>query len=74
MPSEDRNPWHMVGNFLSLGMLLPLCTFIGYAIGYFLDQAFHTHFFYLIFLLFGIAAGFVELIRQIQKDSNSGGS
>lgn len=72
--SDKRNPYQMVGDYLALAMLLPLCTFIGYAIGYFLDKTFHTHFFYLIFLLFGIAAGFVELIRQFQKDSGDRGS
>ncbi len=74
MAREDRNGLRMASNYLSLAMLLPLCTFVGYAIGYFLDKAFHTHFFYLVFLLFGIAAGFVELIRQLQKDSGGRGS
>lgn len=74
MANNDRNAWRMVSSYLSLGTLLPLCTFIGYAIGYFLDKAFGTHFLYLVFLLFGIVAGFIELIRQLQKDSDGRGS
>ncbi|MCC7497031.1 MAG: AtpZ/AtpI family protein [Bryobacterales bacterium] len=70
---DERNSWRMMGNYLSLGMMLPLCTLIGYAIGYFLDKLFQTRFLYLVFLLFGIAAGFIELIRQLSKDSTGRG-
>ena len=39
------------------------------AIGYLLDKAFGTHFLYLVFLVLGTAAGFVQLIRQFLRDS-----
>jgi ATP synthase protein I len=42
---------------------------VGYAIGYGLDRLFGTSFFYIVFLLIGIAAGFVELIREVQRNS-----
>ena len=51
-----------------------LATFVGYAIGYLLDKAFGTHFLYLVFLLLGIAAGFVQLIRRLMRDSGEDGS
>lgn len=54
-----------------MAMLLPASTVVGYLIGYGLDLLFHTHFLYIVFLLIGIAAGFVELIRQIQKDAEN---
>ena len=47
---------------------MPTAVLVGYMIGYFLDKAFGTHFLYIVFLLIGIAAGFVELIREVQKD------
>lgn len=59
----------MTGEYLSLAFLLPSATFVGYAIGYFLDRTFGTSFLYLVFLLLGIAGGFIQLVRQIQKDS-----
>jgi F0F1-type ATP synthase assembly protein I len=52
-----------------MAFLLPVCVFVGYVIGVLLDRAFGTHFLYIVFLLFGIAAGFIELIREVQKDS-----
>jgi len=59
----------LVGEYTSLAFLLPAATFVGYAIGYLLDKAFGTHFLYLVFLLLGIAAGFVQLIRRLMRDS-----
>jgi F0F1-type ATP synthase assembly protein I len=61
-------PYRGLGRGLSLGFLLPLHTVVGYVIGYFLDRAFGTHFLYLVFLLLGIASGFIELIRELRKD------
>jgi F0F1-type ATP synthase assembly protein I len=63
-----------VGEYTSLAFLLPAATFVGYAIGYLLDKAFETHFLYLIFLLLGIAAGFVQLIRRLLRTTDEDGS
>ena len=63
-----------VGEYTSLAFLLPVSTFVGYAIGYMLDKAFGTHFLYLVFLILGIVSGFVQLIRQIQRDTDDNGS
>jgi F0F1-type ATP synthase assembly protein I len=64
----------MVGEYTSLAFLLPVSTFVGYLIGYLLDKAFHTTFLYIPFLLMGIAAGFVQLIRQLMRDTKDDGS
>ena len=58
-----------VGKYLGLGFLLPTCVFVGWVIGYLLDRAFHTHFLYIPFLILGIAAGFIQLIRQLMRDT-----
>lgn len=63
-----------VGEYTSLAFLLPLATLIGYVIGYLLDKLFHTHFLYIVFLCVGIASGFIQLIRQIQRDTRENGS
>ena len=63
-----------VGEYTSLAFLLPASTFVGYAIGYLLDKAFGTHFLYLVFLLLGIAAGFVKLIQRLLHDTEEDGS
>ncbi len=63
----------LVAQYTSLAFLLPVSTFVGYLIGYLLDKAFHTHFLYIPFLLLGIAAGFIQLIRQLQQDTRGDG-
>jgi F0F1-type ATP synthase assembly protein I len=56
--------------FTGLAMLLPASTFMGYAIGYYLDKHFGTTWLKVVFLILGSVAGFVTLIRQIMRDSN----
>lgn len=51
--------------------MLPAATVTGYFIGVLLDQVFHTTFLYIVFLLLGIVAGFLEVIRVVSKDANS---
>jgi F0F1-type ATP synthase assembly protein I len=72
---QKKNFMVMVGEYTSLAFMLPAATLIGYAIGYLLDKAFHTHFLYIVFLILGIAAGFVQLVRQLMRDTrNNDGS
>jgi len=63
----------LVGEYTSLAFLLPAATFVGYTIGYLLDKAFGTHFLYIPFLILGIAAGLVQLIRQFLRDTSNDG-
>jgi F0F1-type ATP synthase assembly protein I len=62
------------GEYTSLAFLLPISTFVGYAIGYLLDKAFGTHFLYLVFLVLGTISGFVQLIRHVLRDTRDDGS
>lgn len=58
-----------VEEYLSLALMLPIATLVGYGIGHLLDKAFHTHFLYILFLVLGIVSGFVQVIRQLMKMS-----
>lgn len=60
--------------YTGLALVLPLSTFAGYAIGYYLDKAFGTSWLQILFLILGSVAGFVGLIRQIMKDSKDDGA
>ena len=52
----------------TVGLHLVLGTFTGLAIGYYLDRALGTNpWLTLVFLGFGIAAGFVNLFRVMQR-------
>jgi F0F1-type ATP synthase assembly protein I len=60
--------------FTGLALVLPAATFVGYAIGYYLDKAFGTTWLRIVFLILGTVAGFVSLIRQIMRNSNDDGA
>ena len=64
----------LVGEYTSLAFLLPAATFLGYLMGYLLDKALDTHWLYIPFLILGIVSGFVQLIRQLMKDTRDGGN
>ena len=51
--------------YSEIAFILPAAVFIGWLIGYALDRWLHTHYLYIVGLLVGIAAGFVELIRTV---------
>ncbi|MBV9507444.1 MAG: AtpZ/AtpI family protein [Acidobacteriia bacterium] len=63
-----------VGVYLSLGILLPSSVAAGYFIGRVLDNAFGTHFLYIVFLIMGIIGGFLQLMRQVMQDTRDDGN
>ena len=62
-----------MGQYLSLGLLLPVSTFVGYIVGYLLDRAIGTSFLRIVFLILGTVGGFVQLIRQLTGNTRDGG-
>lgn len=56
-----------LAEYSQLAFVLPACTVVGWLIGLALDHWLHTTWLYLVGLLFGIAAGFVELVRVAMK-------
>ncbi len=68
---DKKNPWALAAKYANLAVLLPASTAVGYLIGYGLDSLFRTGFLKIVFLLLGIAAGFIQLIRQVQKDAGN---
>jgi ATP synthase protein I len=52
----------------SVGLHLVLGTFAGFALGHYLDRAFNTKpWLTLLFLVFGVAAGFTNLFRVMRR-------
>ena len=61
---------HQVGSYGTLGLNLVLSTCIGLAGGYYLDRWLGTRpVLTLVFLLLGIAAGFINLFRTMKEIS-----
>ena len=63
--SEKRNWALAVARYSAIGLMLPAATFVGWLIGAALDRWLHTTWLYLVGLILGIVAGFVELIRTV---------
>lgn len=59
----------MVAEYTTLAFVLPVSAFVGYVIGYLMDKEFATTWMYIPGLLIGIVAGFVQLIRQLMRDT-----
>lgn len=67
MNRQDRNLMQTFARYMPLALALPVSTFVGYIIGYYLDKWLGTHFLYIVFLLLGIASGMMQLIREVNK-------
>lgn len=64
----DYNLWQRIGWASTVGLTLVISTFIGLFIGYNLDKFFNTKpWLTIIFLLFGIIAGFLNIFKYIKK-------
>jgi F0F1-type ATP synthase assembly protein I len=64
-PSKKQSPFVQIAKYSELAVIFPAATVAGWLIGLALDHWLHTHWLYLVGLLLGIAAGFVQLIRMV---------
>jgi len=76
MPDDDNTPgkqnfWVQVARYSQLAFVLPAATMVGWLLGAALDRWLHTNWLYLVGLLLGIAAGFIELIRTAMSSETS---
>ena len=70
MPAPNKKSgWKQVSDYASLGVMLPASTVTGYFIGLALDRWLGTTYLYIVFLVLGSVAGFVELFRTVTKNS-----
>lgn len=51
--------------YWQLAVLLPAATFVGWGFGVLLDRWLHTTWIYLVGLVLGIVAGFVQMFRLV---------
>jgi F0F1-type ATP synthase assembly protein I len=68
-PDQKKNPWVQVGRYSQLAMMLPAGTVAGWLLGSALDRWLHTSWISVVGLFLGIAAGMIELIRTVLRDT-----
>ncbi len=70
-PSNRKpSPWVQLARYSELAVMFPAATVVGWLIGAALDHWLHTKWLYLVGLLVGIVAGFVQLIRLVSSDAD----
>ena len=67
MPKKDSLPIQL-GKYYGMIFILPAAVLVGDGIGYALDNGFHTTFLKIVFLFLGVAAGMIDLFRELTKD------
>lgn len=69
-PDDTRRSFmQQFGRFTEIAFVLPAATLAGWFIGAELDKHLHTSWLYIVGLILGIIAGFVDLIRIVMAES-----
>ncbi len=66
-PSK-KNAYVQMANYAQLAIIFPAATLIGWLIGVGFDRWLHTNWIYIVGLILGSVAGFVELIRTASSN------
>ena len=67
--SNEKSTWVQLARYSQLAFIFPAATVAGWLLGAGLDRWLHTTWLYLVGLILGIVAGFVELIRTAMSES-----
>lgn len=68
MEEKDRRLFRLLGSLSTVGITLVAATVIGYYMGKYLDRVFGSSpWLTILFLIFGITAGFKNLYDQTKK-------
>jgi F0F1-type ATP synthase assembly protein I len=68
-PDKKKNPWVQVGRYSELALMLPAGTVVGWFLGSAVDRWLHTSWVGVVGLLLGSAAGLIEVIRTLLRDT-----
>lgn len=67
--ANKENFWVQAARYTQLAVIFPAAVVVGWFVGAMADRWLHTSWLYLVGLLLGVAAGFVEMIRVALRDS-----
>jgi len=65
--SNGKSFWVQLGQYSQIAFIFPAATVVGWLVGVGLDHWLHTTWLYIVGLILGIIAGFVELIRLVSS-------
>jgi F0F1-type ATP synthase assembly protein I len=61
---RQENLLVLVARYSEIGFMIPAAVIVGYLLGLLADHLLHTHWIYLLGIIFGAVAGFVSMIRR----------
>jgi F0F1-type ATP synthase assembly protein I len=70
MVARKKSFTELAAEYSTLAFVLPVSTFVGWLLGHLLDKAFGTGYINIVGLLLGIVAGFVQVVRQVMRDTH----
>jgi ATP synthase protein I len=63
-PPDEQKFIASAARYSEIGFIIPAAVILGFLLGKLLDYWLHTHWIYLVGLLFGAVVGFVQMIRM----------
>ncbi len=66
--SDKENFWVQWARYSELALIFPAAVVVGWLVGAALDRWLHASWFYLVGIVLGIVAGFIELFRLVLRD------
>lgn len=71
MVARKKSFTEQAAEYSTLALLLPVSTGVGWLLGHLLDKALGTGYLNIAGLLLGSVAGFIQLIRQVTRDTHN---
>jgi F0F1-type ATP synthase assembly protein I len=65
--SKSDNPAVVWARYSEVAFIIPAAVVVGLLLGKLLDYWLHTHWLFLIGIIFGAVVGFVQMIRMITR-------
>ena len=69
MPPKPDKPLLWLSRYLSLALTLPASVFAGYFLGAIADHYLHAPILIAIGIILGMAAGLIQILRELSRDS-----
>jgi ATP synthase protein I len=71
--AKKSNPLVAYARYSEIGFIIPAAVFLGFFLGKGLDHWLHTKWLFLVGLIVGAVAGFIEMIRMATSSSEDTG-
>ena len=65
--SNSNNPAVVWARYSEVAFIIPAAVVVGLLLGKLLDYWLHTHWLFLIGIIFGAVVGFVQMIRMVTR-------